>query len=162
MSDWNPETVERMTCDYGGLETHPDGDLVYAKDYDNLLSLYRQFTIARPISEYHEDMGCSLWWIFPLCEPPYCGTPNDCDWPDYHTHFTRLTNEMCPRPENGQICTDHAWADTGGQLMCWPPIKVYVCTRCRLTGNLRGYLSSPFSTKPYYHDFSAMEYEGKP
>lgn len=33
--------------------------------------------IARPIAEYHEDMGPVLWWTFPIEEPPYVGTPND-------------------------------------------------------------------------------------
>jgi hypothetical protein len=45
---------------------------------------------ARPISEWHEDMGDVLWWIFPLCEAPYVGSPLDTDWPNYHTHFTKI------------------------------------------------------------------------
>jgi hypothetical protein len=67
---------------------------------------------ARPISEYHEDMGPVLWWTFPLSEPPYCGMPNDAGhtveiavrafgvdkmmrvlvggWPGYHTHWTPI------------------------------------------------------------------------
>lgn len=32
---------------------------------------------ARPLSEYHEDMGDMLWWRFPIVEPPWVGTPND-------------------------------------------------------------------------------------
>lgn len=32
---------------------------------------------ARPISEYHEDMGPVLWWKFPIDESPYVGGPND-------------------------------------------------------------------------------------
>ena len=32
---------------------------------------------ARPIDEYHEDMGTVLWWKFPIEEPPYVGSPND-------------------------------------------------------------------------------------
>lgn len=67
---------------------------------------------ARPIEEYTEDMGAVLWWSFPIVEPPYCGSPNDCGhtvemrhyvggdgevktvrtyvggWTGYHTHFT--------------------------------------------------------------------------
>jgi hypothetical protein len=42
----------------------------------------------RPISEYHEDMGFVLWWILPVREPPYSGSPGCDDWPEYHTHFT--------------------------------------------------------------------------
>jgi hypothetical protein len=69
---------------------------------------------ARPISEYHEDMGAVLWWKFPIEEPPYVGTPGDfgpsiavklftnmeetpliqCGslggWTGYHTHFTMI------------------------------------------------------------------------
>lgn len=68
---------------------------------------------ARPLDEWHEDMGPVLWWSFPVDEPPYCGTPNDIGqtvevhahtvhgnvkmmrfqvggWPDYCTHWTPL------------------------------------------------------------------------
>ncbi|MNV74189.1 hypothetical protein D3C71_1673900 [compost metagenome] len=45
---------------------------------------------ARPIEEWHEDYGSVLWWAFPIEEPPYCGTPLDLDWPDYHTHWTPI------------------------------------------------------------------------
>lgn len=41
---------------------------------------------ARPITEYHEDEGAVLWWLFPISEPPYCGTPGDSGWP-----FTQAT-----------------------------------------------------------------------
>ena len=47
----------------------------------------------RPLDGWGEDYGDCLWWAFPIEEPPYCGTPLDCDWPGYHTHFTRFT---CP------------------------------------------------------------------
>lgn len=43
---------------------------------------------ARPRSEYHEDMGPVVWWAFPVNEPSWIGTPNDDDWPGYHTHWT--------------------------------------------------------------------------
>lgn len=68
---------------------------------------------ARPLSEWHDDMGPVLWWSFPIEEEPYVGTPNDlgrsaeiefrisCEepklfkfdvggWPGYHTHWTPL------------------------------------------------------------------------
>lgn len=44
----------------------------------------------RPIGKYHEDMRNVLWWKIPIEEPPYCGTPNDSNWPSYHTHFSPL------------------------------------------------------------------------
>lgn len=45
---------------------------------------------ARSLAEWGEDYGDCLWWSFPIEEPPYCGTPLDCDFPDHVTHFTRL------------------------------------------------------------------------
>ena len=44
--------------------------------------------VAIPGEEYHEDMGPVTWWRLPVDEPPWVGTPNDSDWPGYHTHFT--------------------------------------------------------------------------
>lgn len=56
---------------------------------------------ARPLNEWHEDMGDVLWWQFPVQEGPYCGTPNTNDWPGYHTHWTPLTI-----PEQLQVNTN--------------------------------------------------------
>ncbi|WP_116116770.1 hypothetical protein [Paraburkholderia sp. BL6669N2] len=46
----------------------------------------------RPLDEYHEDYGNVVWWCWEdgewLGEPAWIGTPNDSDWPDYHTHWT--------------------------------------------------------------------------
>lgn len=79
----------------------------------------------RPLDEWHEDMGPVLWWVFPLSEPPYVGSPLDCGhtvevrtqfphvpheaqdkvrdltrifvggWPGYHTHWTPI-----PKPND--------------------------------------------------------------
>lgn len=76
-------------------------------------------TKARPIAEWHEDMGHKLWWALGedgkwLGEAPYVGSPLDCGmtvechtqaaqpaarfdvggWPGYHTHFP--TYDMVP------------------------------------------------------------------
>lgn len=45
---------------------------------------------AKSIEEWHEDMGCVIWWEFPISEPPHCGMPLDMDWPGYHTHWTPI------------------------------------------------------------------------
>jgi hypothetical protein len=48
--------------------------------------------IARALAEWNEDDGPVTWWAW--CghdwagEPAFCGTPNDSDWPGYHTHWT--------------------------------------------------------------------------
>lgn len=52
---------------------------------------------ARPIDEWHEDYGDALWWTFPIQEPPYCGSPLDVDWPEYHTHWTPLVLPAAPK-----------------------------------------------------------------
>ncbi len=83
---------------------------------------------ARPLAEWHEDMGPVLWWRFPVDEPPYVGTPLDrghcvtltaqqhvsgrvrpervgvCfigGWPGYHTHWTPMPPVPSP-PEGAQ------------------------------------------------------------
>lgn len=49
-----------------------------------------QARIARPLDEWHEDIGDALWWKFPVEEAPYCGSPLDTGWPGYHTHWTPI------------------------------------------------------------------------
>ncbi|MNW45555.1 hypothetical protein D3C74_228220 [compost metagenome] len=64
-------------------------ELIREKELVN--SLRDQLTeVPRPIDEWGEDYGDVLWWKFPIEEPPYCGTPLDADWPDYHTHWTPI------------------------------------------------------------------------
>ena len=69
--------------------------------------------MARPLSEWHEDIGPVVWWKFPVTEAPWIGTPEDMGsphslrveldghpvtayvgylggWPGYHTHWTPL------------------------------------------------------------------------
>lgn len=62
---------------------------------------------ARPLSEYHEDMGPVLWWTFPIQEPPYVGSPTWDDWPlridsdedlPYCTHWTPISIPPQPWP----------------------------------------------------------------
>jgi len=52
--------------------------------------------LARPIEDWHEDLGPVLWWRFPVTEAPWAGTPHDSDWPmdqpdePYFTYWTPL------------------------------------------------------------------------
>jgi hypothetical protein len=55
--------------------------------------------IARPLAEWHEDFGPMLWWSFPIEEAPWAGTPNDSNWPGYHTHWTPILLPALPWPE---------------------------------------------------------------
>ena len=49
-------------------------------------------TVVRPLDDWHEDFGDVVWWTWRdgewLGEPSYIGTPNDSDWPGYHTHWS--------------------------------------------------------------------------
>ena len=71
---------------------------------NEILSLRSRLESAErpiPIDDWHEDDGPVLLWFFPVCEPPFAGTPNDSDWPGYHTHFTRLIVPHSSTPTQG-------------------------------------------------------------
>ncbi|WP_340011770.1 hypothetical protein MHI32_01520 [Paenibacillus sp. FSL H7-0690] len=61
----------------------------------------QQFS-ARPLDEWHEEMGDMLWWMFPIQEPPYCGNPLDSDWSDCYTHWTPFVIPADPAPKEGR------------------------------------------------------------
>ena len=44
---------------------------------DRVLSPVRAF----PYESWHDDDADVLWWQFPICEPPYVGSPLASDWP---------------------------------------------------------------------------------
>lgn len=55
----------------------------------------RYYEELHPIGDWQEDDGNVLWWRLPVCEPPYCGTPNDTDFyadngEGYFTHFSYI------------------------------------------------------------------------
>lgn len=58
--------------------------------------------IARPLAEWHEDLGDCLWWKFPVEEQPYVGTPLDLGFTvEAHTTtriITQLDQEHDPEP----------------------------------------------------------------
>lgn len=56
-------------------------------------------TEARPLKEWHEDIGDVLWWKFPIEEPPYVGSPLDLNWPSYHTHWTPIVVPEPPKED---------------------------------------------------------------
>lgn len=60
------------------------------QDIEDEENEYPSKALLRTIDEWHEDYGDVLWWKFPIEEPPYCGTPLDDSWPDYHTHWTPI------------------------------------------------------------------------
>ncbi|WP_182422048.1 hypothetical protein [Aureimonas sp. ME7] len=71
--------------------------------------------LARPIDEWHEDYGPVIWWAWEngqwMGEPAWIGTPNDSDWPDYHTHWT--AHPKAPEPKDRAAL--QAQASGGGE-----------------------------------------------
>lgn len=72
------------------------GNLKWMKEEPVPADPKKDSRIARPLADYHEDMGSVLWWKFPIEEPPYVGSPLDVrwqqnNWDAYYTHFTVLT-----------------------------------------------------------------------
>jgi len=90
---------------------------------------FKPLTEAKSIDEWHEDYGDVLWWTFPIEESPYCGSPLDVEWPDYHTHWTPIVIPTAPSPKEG---TD--WLNEESCARCGrnKPIEGYEwCSECR-------------------------------
>lgn len=66
------------------------------------MSILREELVARPLSEWHEDMGPKLWWHFPVREAPYVGSPLCDDWPGYHTHYTKIIVPLVQSDKHGE------------------------------------------------------------
>jgi hypothetical protein len=54
------------------------------------ISIIHSMLAAKPFESWSDDDGVVLWWVFPIQEPPYVGSPLDSEWPGYHTHWTPL------------------------------------------------------------------------
>lgn len=50
----------------------------------------QRLTQIRPANTWAPGDGPVLWWMLPVNEAPYVGTPNDPSWPGIHTHWTPL------------------------------------------------------------------------
>ncbi len=90
---------------------------------------------ARPLEEWGEDYGDVLWWKFPIEEPPYVGSPLDCDWSGYHTHWTPIE---VPEPPN---CGADMRPKEATEML---EINCNICTNCDLENDrCRLYGSDP-------------------
>ncbi|OMF37452.1 hypothetical protein BK133_05190 [Paenibacillus sp. FSL H8-0548] len=91
-------TDEVQTGVFATLKNHKSESGEFSKyeafyNYSFAVTRLKQFEDAvapHPIDEWHEDIGDVLWWLFPIQEPPYCGSPLDSNWPNFHTHWTPL------------------------------------------------------------------------
>lgn len=62
---------------------------------ENKMLVGPAYWTLRPLDEWHEEDGNVLWWIVPICEPPFAGTPLDSDWTGEHTHWTKILVPIC-------------------------------------------------------------------
>lgn len=91
-------------------------DTIPRTEHDATLAALSDMTMPRPLSEWSEEVGPALWWVFPITEAPYVGSPNDSGltvevhtvqgvasrgnvggWPGYHTHWTPIPMAKEPR-----------------------------------------------------------------
>jgi len=67
---------------YGDIMDEFKVEIAQLKAENAALRKYKdKLETVRPLSVWHEDFGCVLWHRMPICEPPYCGTPDASDWP---------------------------------------------------------------------------------
>ena len=91
-----------IVCQHLGLPFSESGPCDDPQAYDRELSAlinHSPIIRARPLEEWHEDMGPVLCCFFPIQEAPYCGSPLDTDFPDWMTHFVPLPdfNRVVPK-----------------------------------------------------------------
>jgi hypothetical protein len=104
MRDWQRVTAElRDTLDLAtrrALSLEEDE----RRQRERIAELESQLA-ARPalelLDDWTEEDGCVLWWLFPITEPPYVGTPLDDEFPSYVTHWTRIV-VPAPKPPEGR------------------------------------------------------------
>ena len=102
MNDPKDSRIRELEAEVDFLkELHEVGELLdQLATRDRQLAAAREMLdklhTARPLEEWHEDMGPVLWHHLPICEPPYCGTPMDSQFDEYPegwlTHWTPLPN----------------------------------------------------------------------
>lgn len=79
------EAVEKLMRLYGNLIAElifKDQEKSRQENAVDGLPPPKEAVDIRPLHDWHEDLPfCVLWWKFPICEPPYCGSPLCESWP---------------------------------------------------------------------------------
>ena len=89
--DNTPKTpaLSRNRWDKESKAAHRERQAQIGNLYD-AISIIHSMLVARPLELWNDDDGVVLWWVFPIQEPPYVGSPLDSEWPGYCTHWTPL------------------------------------------------------------------------
>lgn len=80
--------IRQTMRDYGHNSADTTLPEIIAGSVCKALSAPTREREARPLEEWHEDMGDVVWWTFPVTEAAMIGSPLDSAWPGYHTHWT--------------------------------------------------------------------------
>ena len=81
--------LSRNRWDRESKAAHKERQAQIGNLYD-AISIIHSMLVARPLELWNDDDGVVLWWVFPIQEPPYVGSPLDSEWPGYCTHWTPL------------------------------------------------------------------------
>lgn len=76
------------------------------------------------LEEWSEGDGPVLWWMFPIEEPPYVGSPICCDWPGYHTHWTYIISPEPPKVPPIKRCWDCVHYDKNDPIHCYGTCQI--------------------------------------
>jgi hypothetical protein len=100
LADYRLRVARALGMYYGadGHADHPCSDDEAVSEIEGLkrdaAESFEAHCLPSERDEWNEEDGNVLWWVFPICEPPYCGTPLDDDFPDYVTHWTRIVEPV--------------------------------------------------------------------
>lgn len=105
---WGRSVLEKVEAANGGviiaraLGAAVEQSVVYE---DFRLNEFVKLHTLRPLSEWRDDFHTVIWYKLPIDEPPYVGTPHDCDWPGYHTHWSPLPDDrLLSATDGAPIC----------------------------------------------------------
>lgn len=84
----------------------------------------KELLTLRPAREYREDMGPVLWWLVPITEPPYVGSPRDCGHTvELHTEAPHVQHNLQEEPRDVTRIFVGGWP---GYHTHWSPIPMVV------------------------------------
>lgn len=79
------------------------GKIISLPDLAELMRLAKIGADAEKLltaEEWGEDDRDVIWWTLPFCEPPYVGSPLNCDWVDgIYTHWTPIIEPKLPNEQ---------------------------------------------------------------
>lgn len=94
-------SIGEATAEAAGCAVHQK--LVYR---DFRAEAFARLHTLHPIDSWHEDKGEVMWWLLPVAEAPYIGSPLNDNWPGYHTHWSYLPKIELLTAEDGAVIVE--------------------------------------------------------